>query len=111
MHAALAAILAEPERWIGGTLVNYFRTPHWPRDRDGSKLSFAEAGFTTTRITGIQLEDDIYFTIIGERFACNGPIERLTVTESPRFPSSKPGELALAGEALHEWHLIPQEGA
>lgn len=122
MDQTIADILANPDRWIGGELINFMDITAWPRDRDGNKIPEANLGGWPMRatITAVQMEDPTIFLVIGKGlngrdFACNGPIDLLAVATAPHFPGRpgenvlRPGEVILHGAQGHEWHLIPKE--
>lgn len=116
MTIEIAALLATPDRWIGGRLVNYLDVETWPRDRYGRLLDEADLGGWPMRgtIIGIEVEAGTHLCVRAEEpggrvVACNGPLETLCVTDAPRFPCTALGEIALAGDRNHEWHLIPKE--
>ena len=100
MDDVMKDMLAEPDRWIGGELVNF-----------GVLVKLApEEEFwpMRTRIRLVQLEDLKRFTVIGEKFSCNGELAFLKVASHPRFPATQPGEIVFQGEAHHEWHVVPR---
>ncbi|MGH7260621.1 MAG: hypothetical protein ACREI9_08055 [Nitrospiraceae bacterium] len=122
MDAIVADILEKPDRWIGGTLVDYgLVNPKWSAKLKADMV--AEDDYPRrARITQIQLEDGKYFCVIGsavdglENFACMEDVGVLKVTEAPLFVGRGAGEIAFKGRkdgtrtCWHEWHLIPKNG-
>ena len=120
MDDTVAAILANPDQWKGGTLVNYgLIDSSWPTKLKAAMLQ--EEGYPRrARIDMIQLEEGRYFSVIGTAldgradFACLEDIAVLKVNPKPQFPADEAGEIVFRGRAgnvrtrWHEWHLIPK---
>jgi hypothetical protein len=123
MDETVKAILAEPDRFLGGTLLDFGQAmpSRWllneALSRPGRPVYFTPEELRRewpkrTTIHLIQLEELRYFAVIGEGFGCNGDIAILRTpdprrSEGPRFPCTDPGEIALLGDNGHEWHLVP----
>lgn len=110
LEETLTDILDHPDRWVGGLLIDYGSYLTHPADSHGRMLSQEEFPGKTI-IRSVQLEDDLYFSVIGEHFGCNGNLRYLTLAPAPRFPAVKDGEIVFSGENNHEWHIIPKESA